>query len=492
MKKTHRYLLGIIILLISPFFFTAKFDLQYISNPAQEGEVAGVKLAAGKSYLQSFSTTRHSISELSLFLRPATTKPVTTHSIKLKVHRGDEILATQEINPSFINNDSQTNVRFPSPLVTKPGQLISFSLTVPPELSGNYRAQLSLPNEDSEARNATFYLDNQPQDQNLAFNVSYTFRPPLSYQLGILSLFLAAFLIANLSPKSHAAIIFYAITLTASFISPVVALDSFSPLLLATFIVGFLSMFFFLRSLNLPLPAILLGAHAYSFTTYFPLHILSGRAKLISFAFLPLVFLMFYPSRRFIKKHFKLSGLILIIIFILLIFLPYQPPSIKPIHTAQLKDIFLDPNQTPVSDKFHPAYNALQIPKEDPSVIEYYGGWDNFGSYIGFINLLLALVGIVFTAKRYMPLLAIGVIALVISSTQLLIPSVSIFLPIPPQYLIIIATFILTTFATLGLTRLWRFLGKDPLTNAIIITIVIFALFDLLNVSSKTLQFSLL
>jgi|GEM_PF-2961818 hypothetical protein len=492
MKKIYRYILGALLIAISFSLLATKFDREYITFSPQEGDVGSVILKSGGTYQQTFTVTRRSISQMSLPVSRAVVSPVTESSIELTILRDNEVLAVEQINPSIIKDDGSTQVKFAKPITTKPGQEITLSLNVPSILSGSYRTQLSLPTEKQESANASFYIGDELQDKYLAFNVFYVFRPPLSYQMGTLLFLLSIFIILNLSLKSRAAIILYTVALSAAYIYPVVALGNFSLLLLGTFTISFVGMFLFLRKLKFSLPAILLGAHMYAFTTYFPLHISAGREKLLCFAFLPFIFYFFYPLVGDYKRKIKLSLLMIFIMAMLVVFLPYEAPPVTPIHTANLKDIFLDPNQIPTGDKFHAAYYVLQIPKGDPSVIDYYGGWDNFGSYIGFINMGLAFIGIIFGGKRYWSLLVVGAIGLLISTAQFVTPYLATVMLVPPQYFIIITTFSLSVFAAVGLKTLWRFLRKDPLTNVLIIMIVFFALLDLLNVTSKTLQFGLL
>jgi hypothetical protein len=492
MTKKLRVLLSAVIILVAiPFFFTV-FDREYISFSPEEGQLNAIRLETETEYLQSFTATRRSISQLSLFLRPATSNHSTNSNLGLSVSQNNNVLATQQINLSFIDPDKPTQVHFSPPLVVTPGDPIIFSLTVPASLSGQYRAQLSSPEDKPQSIKTTFTINGQEHDQELAFKVFYRFKPPLSFQLGVFLLLLSTITAANLSSKSLFFFVLYTVSLSVAYLFPLISLGNFSLSILFAFIAAFSGMFIFLRKLNLPILAVLAGSHAFAFTTYFPLHAMASRNKLLLFAFLPLLCLLLCPSLRFLKKHLVLALSTMLAIVLLLIFLPYKPPPVAPTHTASIKDIYLDANQIPLANKFHAAYYALQIPKGDPSYIAQDSGWDHFGSYIGFINFPLAMIGLAAGVKRHWPIALLGIASLFISANPLLTPHLASLMSFPPQYLIIVASFSLSVFAAIGLNSVWQFLRPDKLTNALIFAIVFIALFDLLNVSSKTLQFGLL
>jgi len=488
MKPILKYILIITLICAAFLLFFVNSDREFIRYLPQEGEPFSIVLRSDSIYQQTFASSRHTISRLSLFIRPSVSSPLPAKSFIVSVHQADHLLAQQAVATSFIDDGGATQVQFTPPITTEPGQILSFSISVPPALSGKIRAQTVNQDDKPVTDDISLTIDSSPQPQPLAFQLYYGFRPPLSFQLSILLLLAATLLLLNRPLNSPIPLAIYIIATAAAYISPSIIVGDFSFTLLLAFFLAQLTMILLLYSYQLPAPVIFLGANAFAFSTYFPLHVYAERDKLIIFALLPALFWLTKSKK---SRHIFLTAL-LVLSLSLLIFLPYASSEHKPVHVANLKDILLDPNQIPTTDKFHAAYYALQIPKGDPNVIDQYGGWDHFGSYFGLINLSLALLGIVIHGKKHWPILLLGALAIIVSANSFITPHLATIFFFPPQHLIIISSFALAVFAALGLNSLWRFLKYNPLTNTIIYLIVFIALLDLLNVSSKTLQFGLL
>ena len=489
MKTIYRLSLITVFSLAAIALFFVNSEREFVSFQPLEGEVAGIILRSDTTYQQTFTIDRHSISRLSLFLRPVTDQPLPADVLEIAVSSPDAILAKTIIPVSFLNRDGVTQINFTPALATEPGDPITFVLSVPPKLSGLLRAQTIDLANDPHLSDTSFMVDDAAQPTPLAFQLYYNYRPPLAYQLAIYLLFLVFLLASRRSLLHPSVLLAYVVFSTIAFLSPAAMLGYYSWSLTLAFIASLSGTILLLQSYNLTPSAVFLGANAFAFSTYFALHAQAGRDQLLVFSFLPLVLWFIHIK---IRPNYRWVLVIALLALITsLFFSPYQSPSPKPALVANLKDILLDPNQIATADKFQAAYLALQIPQGDPSTIVQSGGWDNFGSYIGIINLSLALIGLAASAKRYWLITLLGLVGLFLAATPITLLLINrLFLP--PQYLIILLTFALAFFSAFGSFKLYRFLGPSRVTSFIIYSITIFALFDLLNVTSKTLQFGLL
>lgn len=489
MTIVYRLLLIILCLSLAAAFFTVNSEREFIIFNPQEGELAGIVLQSGHDYRQSFTVYRRSLSRLSLALRPTIETALPNHSFTFILYSGSAAPLTKSIPVSFIDREGVTRIDFDPPLFTNPGDTISFSLSIPPELSGLLRAQTVNIADSPDLAATSFTIDNQPQPVPLAWQMFYDFHPPLSYQLGIFLLWLAFWLVLRL-PLSHPVVLSsYVLAAVIAYLSPAVFLGQYYWLLALSSVAAMAGMILLLRSLSLSAPLVLFGANAFAFSTFFALHSYAGRPQMLAFSLIPLLCFLFINTHP--KRRLLLLAITIICLLIFLFAAPYHSPAVSPLLVASLKDILLDPNQIPTADKFQAAYYALQIPRGDPSVVVQ-SGWEHFGSYIGFINLSFSLLGLLFYARRFWLVALIGLAGLTISALPFTTPYFLSRLWLPPQYFIILLSFALAFFAAFGLSKLQSFLRDSRLTQFIIYMIAIFALFDLLNVTSKTIQFGLL
>ncbi len=489
MKKSFRLILIMLFLLSSIGLFSINTEREFVSYTPQEGE-SGVVLGSDAAYRQTFVTERHSISRLTLFLRPLISElPPASFTVNLST--GDTVRKSTTVPASLVDRDGATQIKFPSPLPTTPGDTITLTIDIPASLHNLLRAQVVSAADNPDISDISFFVNDAQQPLPLAFQLFYDYRPPLSYQLAIYLIFICIWLASQRSLLHPAIITSYVIASVLAFLSPMILLTSINWFLAIAFVLAVGGMILLLRTYGLTPPSIFLGANAFGFSTYFALHAQSGRDLLLLFSLLPWLFLLSRPSikspLRFMSLAVLLCGLL---IFLLLAH--YRAPSVTPLLVANLKDILLDPNQIPTADKFQAAYYALQIPRGDPATILAAGGWDNFGSYLGYLNLPFALVGLLFYSKQSRGIALLGALGFLVAAfsplTTLLVPS----LWFPPQYLIILLSFALAFFSAFGLEKLRLFLGLHPVTTFIVSSLAVIALFDLLNVTSKTLQFGLL
>lgn len=472
---------------------TISTDREYINLVPEEGIQNGVVLEAGKQYEQTFAATRTSLTRLSLFLRPLKANLPREEKVEITLSKGDAVIARQAASAAFIDTEAATQFRFTPSLQTERGELITIRLTVSPGLDKAVRLQLRPHDGSFDPATVIFKINGEVQNSPAGYQVYYQYRPPFAIQIAGLLIFAALLIAAKIRPAHPASAALYVFGLTVLYLSPAWLLGNpplFLSLITAIALGGMLVL---LQKQGLSLPAILLGAHAFAFTTWFPLHVLAGRLKIMPFVLLPLLF--FIPSLA--SKKYRLFGFALLIGGALLAsaVLPWTPAPHLAGLTASPKDIFLDPNQIPSSFKFDQDFlRVSQVPIRDPDVIAKAGGWDHFGSYIGFITSVLALLGLATRLKKSWKLALVGALGLLLATIPAVTAAANTILPFPAQYAIILATFTLAYFAAQGLEVIALIVGAktENVPSLLIYAIMAIALLDMLQVASRTLEFGLL
>lgn len=486
MKLIWRITIGMTAGLVVYWLVTYRTDRLYKIAEPIEGQEQGVILDAQRHYGQSVVYGRRNVTRVGLYLR-AVTNELPSGKISLRVKQNGRILAENKIESVVIDNEGATRWRFNPPLGIDANQNIELEIKMDETLSGMVRAQKSSNDHGDDYK---FMVDGKRQDDYLAMDIYDAFRPPLAYQLGIILLAATVVWVARIKIYGRAGTFISLAVLVLLYVLPSLAAQRWPMELLVTFVIALSGMYWLLQQRQLPWPAVMLGAQAFAFTTWWPLQLSSGRGKILAIACLPyLVMLIFYRQRLSTKE--KKTAVMVSILFIVsaIAVFSWQEQKTIPLVAAGWRDIFLDPNQTPNAFKVGDPYLSLQMPKGDPATIVTQGGWHHFGSYVGLINLILAFIGIPFYGKKNWVVLLIGVASVIVAASPLTSHLVSI-TPLPPQYAIIGATFALSFFAAGGLVKVWAFLGQSRLVSFIIYCILLFALLDLMNVVNKTNQFN--
>lgn len=328
--------------------FTVTTDREFINltpSPAQF-----VTLEAGHTYTQTFPATRTSISRVGVYLRPVGDLPES--NVQLAIARRGEVVATQTIPTAAIDIEGTSQVRFADPLPVAQGDTIAFTLTVPDNLTGRIRALQRLPDDTFNSAYAVFSIDRTPQAAPLAYQVYYSFRPPLAFQVGGLLIFTALFLAINVHSSlritHYALLIPLSIILSILYALPALLLGDRPVTLMAATSLVFLGTALVARR-RLPAAPALVTAAITAFTAYWPLRLATSWT--------------------------------------------WDPAVLGT--AASLRDIFLDPRQIPSS-----AHTAA---------------FEHFGSYIGTMAAILAAIGIMSEGRRRWKTVAALLAALLVS-----------------------------------------------------------------------------
>lgn len=267
-RKLLRLLASLTLIALGASLMLVQTDREFINLTPSPSQFVTVE--HGSTYAQSFPATRTSISRLGLYLRPVGDLPAA--AVQLAIARAGQLASTQTIPTSVIDRDSVNQVRFAEPIKVTPGDVITITLTIPPELTGRIRVLQRTPDETFDQRYATFTINGQPQASPLAYQVYYHFRPPLAIQIGGL-LWLIAILTLRNQPLHHLSnLALIAATLAVLATAPTWLLGHVALGLIVTNLGVFLLLAWWLRRHTLTTPAILLGAAILTYSSYWSLH----------------------------------------------------------------------------------------------------------------------------------------------------------------------------------------------------------------------------
>ncbi|MEX2055174.1 MAG: hypothetical protein WD972_03240 [Candidatus Andersenbacteria bacterium] len=452
--------------------FGYETDREFINLTPTEGALHSVVLQTGTEYTQTFSTQRASLSRVGLYLKPRT-EALPNDAVTFTLRRQGEVVAIEQVFTPFIDHEGVTQLRLSMPITSTQGETLSLSVTVPPTLHEKMQIQLREPDATFDSRTVAFYIDGTLQAEPLAYQAYYLYQPTFGKALALL--FIVTGLLLLLGPwlrALHIEIVY--VGLLSVFVSlPAIPHDRWSGWLVLATAIAASGMLAYLRAERLSVPSRLLGSHIFALTTWFTLQYFAERPVLLMVAALP--WLAWWFTRRGHTWGVLISALIMIAIVSGGILLQPLETLFPESLVAHWKDILLDPNQYATSQK----------------VVGHDITWDHFGSYIGFINLLLALIGIGSRGRRFWPMVLVGIVG-VSALLPILATVASALLPLPAAYLIIFAVFGMSFFAAWGLEDLGRYIRSSTLSLILTRTLLVLSLLDVLYVLSQLLEFNYL
>jgi hypothetical protein len=463
---------GALLAIAGGLLFGYETDREFINLTPTEGAPHSVVLQTGTEYTQTFSTQRASLSRLGVYLKPRT-EALPNDAVTFTLRRRGEGVASQQVFTPFIDHAGVTQLRLSPPITSTRGETLSLSVMVPPTLHERLQIQLREPDATFDSRTVAFYIDDKLQAAPLAYQAYYRYQPAFGKALALL--LIVSGLLLLLKPwlrTLHIEIVY--VGLLSVFVSiPALQQDRWSGWLVLATAVAASGMLAYLRTERLSLPSRLLGSHIFALTTWFTLQYFAERPVLLMVAALP--WLTWWFKRRWAYWGVLISTVTMIAIVSVGILLLPRETFLSESLIAHWKDVLLDPNQFATSQK----------------IVGHDITWDHFGSYIGFINLLLALIGIGSRARRSWPVVLVGIVG-----ARALLPVLgagfSLVLPLPAAYLIIFAVFALAHFAAWGLEDLGRYIRSGTLAMIITRSLLVLSLLDVLYVLSQLLEFNYL
>lgn len=455
-------------LLLAGWLFQYTTDREYINLAPTEGRAFSTVLESVRTYEQQFIPTRTSISRFGLRLQPQTAA-LPPEVLVISLHRNNETIGQAALAADFLDSEGFSQVKFSPAIPTTVGESLTMRLVVPPSLDRKISIQHRERDSSFNSNDVNFLIDGEPQSSPVAYQVYYYYRPPLAITVGVLILIAMGWWLAPQWWQTLPWSGLYPLLLALLFVLPALLKGGFPLVLMIAVVIAATGMMQLLRAKSYSLDAQILGATIFSLTSYFSLHAGQGQAVLLVGAAFPWLVWWLGQWRR--SDTVVLWGAAIVIVGVmyaglLAVGLPSVPVSAAP------KEILLDPNQ--VYDSYKVMGTTLP--------------WHHFGSYAGFINVGLALIGLLTRGRRTIPYLFFGSVLLLVTLSSPLAALAAESRLIPTPYLIIFVTFAISFYAANGLIALKNYLGDTPAVAMISGCLIGLSLLDLLFVGTTTLE----
>lgn len=201
-----------------------------------------------------------------------------TLAVDIALLRNGEVIGSGAIPAIFIENGGPSYVTFAQPIVTIKGEQITIRITVPSELSRAIALRGRMPDTLFIQREKSFFIQSQPQEYSVAYNMFETIRPAFVRQAGgmLIALGFALIFAARIRRNSTIAAILGLLLLALLYAMP--ALDaSMSYVLFAAAVFAILvPMWALLRIAGRTNFSAMFGAAVFACSTWLPLHIITS------------------------------------------------------------------------------------------------------------------------------------------------------------------------------------------------------------------------
>lgn len=431
-----------------------------------EGISQGLILETNKKYHIDVPTFPPHLASVGVHLRSLSQLPNSV--LTFEIIQADNIKGTSAILTSHINPNDASHARLDPPLTLYPKLPLRITLTIPPELDQKIRLQQIDVAQTEETvaealQHVRFSIDDIQQTKIPGYQLSASVAPPSAKQLaGILVIIAIGMLVPAKRRVSTIGFLIYSLALPFAFLWSLPPNASWPLTQVLIHAVALFGMILVLRHQQLSTIAILFGAHAFAFSSWFALKASNENSlTALCAASLPLVILLWQQSQ---KKITKMSIAALAAAAILGIAWQAGAPITD---TASLRDIFLDTNQMPYSSK-----------------VESSAAWHHFGSYLGIPVIGLATLGALARFSRTKKWVGAGIITAFLATSSTVAALVASLLP---QSLIIITTLALAYLAAHGLDTLEQYLGNNKLSRLLAAIIMAISLLDLFQVGNTVI-----
>jgi hypothetical protein len=344
----------------------------------------------------------------------AGTKNIPDGTVSITVASAHGDTRTAVFPSRSIDSEGSTQAHFDNPLATTPGEKLTITLSVSPSLNNLVSLQTRENDGSFDPATLQFYINGQPQAQPFAYQMYYDYRPPLALQLAGILVFVAIALLAW--PRLQ----------RRPLLAQALAYGAYASLLAC-------------------IPALTAG--------HLPLALFATKALIAA------IFMYFLQPK--VGWLPALAGAHVAAFTSWFALHELFPANLAwTAATAAWRDILFDPNQVP---------SAMKVAGSN---------WANFGSYLGFINALLAIIGLASFGKK---------------KVILLVGTIAAFLLLPFAHLAIVFTICAAVWTSFGLYSLQTFLGRhSPWIAILLAVLLIISLLDLWHVLAGPLEFAYL
>lgn len=459
MNRILLTLFSIVAISVALFLFTIDTDREVSRLTPTEGVQYIKPLLEETTYRQDIRVQQAPVTRIGLFLRRIKEVPSDSF-IHIKVNHNDETVHTKDIVASGIDNSAPTYIVFNPPLDIPINKNLRLSITVDPELSGTVGIQTRVQDETFTPEDTAFYIQNEKQTNPAAYETYVYVKPPLALQLAGLLLVAVTYMLLPRKEVMRSTLYILAIAHVA--ILPYFYIGHYPLVYIVTILLSLAGMYTLLRYISMPIPYALFGAHIFAFTTWFPLQITGGNTIYIAASLLPWIS---YSLLRFVK-HSTMRPILTYGLPFLFLGLLTLTTSSAPHAVASIKDVFLDPNQSPfIQKQVQPASEAQ---------------WFHFGSYVGIPALGMTIIGFLSHIRNREGRLLI--LLLIAACLFVFLPSVTFIVEtigVTPAHMSIYLTYLLAITAAVGMRAFSKYLGKDDrLIHLLLFIIVTLSLLD--------------
>jgi len=446
-------------------------DRSVLSLLPTPGQVNKVVLPETGTFAQEFTTNQTSISRVGFYISTASSLPADT--ISLHLFRDGQVIGLSTLSAVFIDNEGMSTWQFSPAVATKKNEKITAQLQVPASLRDKLSLKVRTYDQTFNQDSVSLYINNQPQESPLAYEVFAKYQPPLALQTAVLALLTAAALF--IKPKKtigkDIATAAAAFCLTCAYLYPLTWEGSWSWYLVFIQTSAALAAYWWLRGRGSHSTSSFLGAAVFAYTTWWPLLLPGSRTIYGSVAIAALLAVILSKKQPTSRRY--ISGALAIICAGIIFSQAVTLPQLKPLeHTATVRDVFLDPYQVSGAQK----------------VISYgeYVPWHNFGAYIGIPAALVAMIGALTTGRKHTYITAALLTIIAGMSFSALLPAMlNAYIAQTSIILVAIGAF----FAGEGLTKIRHYLGQGSrLTTFLIISLCLIIMLDIWYVSADVLE----
>lgn len=462
----------------SLFLSRIQVDQLVVNVPQAEGIANGIVLDQGKTYEQIIVLNRPlEVTRFGLFIRPLV-DPLPTDSLPITFQQKGQLSTERLLAIEAISSEGVSYISFDPPIFIAAHEPLHITLHPPAKVSGKLRLQQNVPNLDEPTIPPVLTIAGQPQSKPFAFHLFIHAHPAFAWQIaGLIVLVSLSWVLADWGRRHVTwSIWLYAASVSGLFLVPALF---FGKSLLALWLVetvALAGMIIWLRRLNLSLPATLLAAHTFAFTTWFALQQYTGVYWFVAAATLPYIAraakgVTATTMKSAAQPGWLLGGIVALTLCLGLMAIRIYPTSFLT-DTAYLRDILFDTYQAPLTHK---------VTSSAP--------WYYFGAYVGLMNAALALLGGIWKIPSNWRFALVSMLATTLAIYPPLTRALNQWWPFPAQSLIIITVLAIAYYAGWGLEGIQVYLGKrDRLVRGIAIAIMVIALLDLLHVSATALE----
>lgn len=252
-------------------------NLEFFNLIPSDPPAIVVPLDAGGTYDQVFTVQRKTVSRVGVYMRPLKEISDATLAVNITLLRNGEDIGSGAIPAIFIENGGPSYVTFAQPIATTKGERITIRITVPSALSRAIALRGRIPDATFIQQEKSFFINNEPQEHAVAYNMFETIRPAFVRQAGgiLIALGFAMICIASIRRNPTRSALLALFLLALLYAMPALDASMSYTLFAATVFTILVPMWVLLRIAGRTHVAAIFGAAVFACSTWLPLHIIT-------------------------------------------------------------------------------------------------------------------------------------------------------------------------------------------------------------------------